>query len=223
MLGSPIFALPMRQTGVDVRPLRQMNGHASFNEVFLDGARVPAGHVVGGVDGGWRVALTTLAHERRLVQGARISHLRDGSGRVWQEAATERVAASEPHKWYPQRAGRADLLIEHARASGRAADPIVRQEVARVLAMAWSARWTAQRAAVARGGRPPGPEGSLGKLATSNIARAAARAHAMIAGASGMLAGSAGPLRRRDRRDLGFRACAVDSGRHRRDSAQHPW
>ena len=193
--GLTYFALPMRQTGVGVRPLLQMNGHASFNEVFLDGARVPADHVVGGVSGGWRVALTTLAHERRLAQGARISHLRDGSGRVWQEAAAERVAASEPHKWYPQRAGRVDLLIEHARASGRAADPIVRQEVVRVLAMAWSARWTAQRAAATRAlGQPPGPEGSLGKLATSNIARAAARAHAMIAGASGMLAGPAGPL-----------------------------
>jgi alkylation response protein AidB-like acyl-CoA dehydrogenase len=192
--GLTYFVLPMRQSGVEVRPLRQMNGHASFNEVFLDAARVPADHVVGEVGGGWRVALTTLAHERRLAQGPRVSLRRDGSGRVWQEATAERVAASEPHKWYPQRAGRVDLLIEHARTSGRAADPIVRQEIARVLAMAWSARWTAQRAATARVlGRPPGAEGSLGKLATSNIARAAARAHALIAGSSGMLAGPTSP------------------------------
>ena len=56
----------MRQPGVEVRPLRQMNGHASFNEVFLDQARVPAGHVIGEPGGGWTVALSILAHERRL-------------------------------------------------------------------------------------------------------------------------------------------------------------
>ena len=65
----------------------------------------------------------------------------------------------------------------------------------KLIALAWSAKWTAQRAAAARAlGRSPGPEGSLGKLASSNIARAAARVHALIAGPSGMLAGSDSPL-----------------------------
>ena len=64
--GITAFALPMRQPGVQVRPLRQMNGHASFNEVFLDGARVPAGNVIGRPGSGWRVARATLARERRL-------------------------------------------------------------------------------------------------------------------------------------------------------------
>ncbi len=53
--GISYFALPMHQPGVEVRPLRQMNGYASFNEVFLTDARVPAANVVGEVDGGWRV------------------------------------------------------------------------------------------------------------------------------------------------------------------------
>ena len=69
--GITYFVISMRQPGVEVRPLRQMNGHASFNEVFLDEALVPADHVIGEVNGGWSVALTTLAHERRLAPAGR--------------------------------------------------------------------------------------------------------------------------------------------------------
>jgi alkylation response protein AidB-like acyl-CoA dehydrogenase len=88
-----------------------------------------------------------------------------------------------------------DLVIERAVAVGRDADPVVRQEIARVLTLARAAQWTAQRAAAARLlGRPPGPEGSLGKLAASNIARAAARTHSLIAGSSGLLSGADAPL-----------------------------
>jgi alkylation response protein AidB-like acyl-CoA dehydrogenase len=193
--GIAYFILPMRQPGVEVRPLRQMNGHASFNEVFLDDARVPASNVIGQLGDGWKVALTTLAHERRLAPVRRITSRRRMSGRAWGEAIAERIAVSEPHKWYPQRAGRPDLVVERAVATGKARDPVVRQEIAKLIALAWAAKWTAQRAAAARAlGRPPGPEGSLGKLASSNIARAAARVHALIADASGMLAGSGAPL-----------------------------
>jgi alkylation response protein AidB-like acyl-CoA dehydrogenase len=198
--GITAFALPMRQPGVQVRPLRQMNGHASFNEVFLDGARVPAGNVIGPPGNGWRVARATLARERRLATSlprpARGAASGDaGAGLAWREAIAERVAAAEPHKWYPQRAGRADLVTERAKAEGRVADPLVRQEIARLTELAWSARWTAARAAAARAaGQPPGPEGSLGKLASSRIARQAARVHAMIVGPSAMLTGSGSPL-----------------------------
>jgi alkylation response protein AidB-like acyl-CoA dehydrogenase len=108
---------------------------------------------------------------------------------VWREAVAESTAASEPHKWYPQRAGRVDLLIDHAVAAGRSRDHLVRQSVARAISLSRAARWNAERSAAARAaGRPPGPEGSLGKLATSNIARAAARTHSLIAGSSAMLA-----------------------------------
>jgi alkylation response protein AidB-like acyl-CoA dehydrogenase len=201
--GITAFALPMRQPGVQVRPLRQMNGHASFNEVFLDEARVPAGNVIGQPGDGWRVARATLARERRLApsvvrpaQGAASGASGDAAaGLAWREAIAERVAAAEPHKWYPQRAGRADLVTERARAEGRAADPLVRQEIARLTELAWSARWTAARAAAARAaGQAPGPEGSLGKLASSRIARQAARVHALIAGPSAMLTGTGSPL-----------------------------
>jgi alkylation response protein AidB-like acyl-CoA dehydrogenase len=190
--GITYFILPMRQPGVEARPLRQMNGHASFNQVFLDQARVPAGNAVGVVGGGWTVALATLAHERRLAAVAAPPSA--SAGRALREAAEEWERVMAPYRWYPQRAGRPDLVIERAIAAGRDTDPLVRQEIVRLITLAWSARWTAQRAAAARAaGWPPGPEGSLAKLASSNIARAAARVHALIAGPSGMLAGADDP------------------------------
>ncbi len=190
--GITAFVLPMRQSGVEVRPLRQMNGHQSFNEVFFDGARVPAANVIAGPGTGWTVALTTLAHERRLA-----AHRVTGGehpGRAWREAVAERTAAAEPHKWYPQRAGRPDLVILRARAAGRQDDPVVRQRIAELTEATRSARWTSERAAAARAaGRKPGPEGSIGKLASSDIARQAAGVHGSIAGASGMLTGPDAP------------------------------
>ena len=62
--GITYFLLDMKTPGVEVRPLRELTGHAAFNEVFLDDAFVPDDCVVGEVDGGWRLARTTLANER---------------------------------------------------------------------------------------------------------------------------------------------------------------
>jgi alkylation response protein AidB-like acyl-CoA dehydrogenase len=195
--GISYLVLPMHQPGVEVRPLRQMNGHASFNEVFLTDAEVPVDNLVGAEGGGWSVALTTLAHERRLAPG-RAGAARDPAapiGRAVREAAAEQAVAAAPYTWYPQRAGRPDLVVDHARAAGVDHDPVVRQQLARVITLARVAQWTQRRALAARAlGRPPGPEGSLGKLASSNIARAAAHAHSLIAGASGLLSGPDSPF-----------------------------
>src|SRR3546814_10961861 len=54
----------MDQPGIEVRPLKEMTGGATFNEVFLTEARVPHDNVIGDVNRGWGVAVTTLAHER---------------------------------------------------------------------------------------------------------------------------------------------------------------
>jgi len=62
--GITAFALDMRVPGVEVRPLRQMNGDAHFNEVFMDDAVVRDADRIGDVGDGWRVAITTLMHER---------------------------------------------------------------------------------------------------------------------------------------------------------------
>ncbi|SEF57508.1 acyl-CoA dehydrogenase [Thermomonospora echinospora] len=67
--GITYFLVDMRTPGIEVRPLRQMNGSYHFNEVFLDDVRIPAGHVVGEVGGGWKVAHTTLASERAMIGG----------------------------------------------------------------------------------------------------------------------------------------------------------
>jgi alkylation response protein AidB-like acyl-CoA dehydrogenase len=179
----------MQQPGVEARPLRQMNEHQSFNEVFLTEARVPGDHVVGEVGDGWRVALTTLAFERRFGGLSRPAFAAAG-GRAVDEARAEADAYFETYRWYPQRAGRVDLVVERAQATGAAADPVVRQEIALLLSLQRASRWTAERARAGLAlGRTPGPEGSIGKLATSLVARQAARVHAMIAGADALLTG----------------------------------
>jgi alkylation response protein AidB-like acyl-CoA dehydrogenase len=193
--GITYVVIDMHQPGIEVRPLRQMNGYASFNEVFLTEARVSLSDVVGELDRGWTVALTTLANERRLAAHGRVGGHATPEGRVQREALEEAAVRDEPHRWYPQRAGRADLLIEHARVAGVASDPLVRQEITRVLSLASTARWTAERAKQERmSGRQPGPEGSLAKLSSSAIARASAATHAHIAGAGAMLSGPESPF-----------------------------
>ena len=62
--GLTYFLMDMEQDGVEVRPLVQITGEAEFNELFIEEARIPVENVVGGVDNGWRVAITTLMHER---------------------------------------------------------------------------------------------------------------------------------------------------------------
>jgi alkylation response protein AidB-like acyl-CoA dehydrogenase len=196
--GLSFFVLDMHQPGVEVRPLRQMNGHASFNQVFFTDAHIPPEQLVGEVGGGWAVATTTLMHERRGADGvgggARATGA-DRKGRIYDEERAETATVMEPYKWYAQRAGRVDLVLERAKATGRISDPVVRQEIAKLLTLARSAEWTARRARAAQAqGRPQGPEGSLGKLAASHVARAAARVHTLISGADAMLSGEDGPL-----------------------------
>ena len=187
--GITYFAFPMRQPGVEVRPIRQMNKHSSFNEVFISDARVHRSNVVGDVGAGWGVALTTLSNERRLtVPAPARADLADGRARC--EAAAEAAEYRKTYEWYPQRAGRGDLTIPQARALGRDMDPTVRQELAKLVALQRASQWTAQRAIAARAlGRQPGPEGSIGKLNASDIARQSALAHSMIAGALALLDG----------------------------------
>ena len=62
--GISYHLVPMHQEGVEVRPITQVDGSAEFNEVFFSNARCPKGNVVGGVNNGWKVAMTTLGFER---------------------------------------------------------------------------------------------------------------------------------------------------------------
>ena len=189
--GLTYFVIDMRQDAVDVQPLRQMNGHASFNQVFFTDAIVPAENQVSAFGNGWKVAMTTLAHERRGADGLRgATSDAPRVGSIYEEERREIETVMEPYKWYPQRAGRVDLVLPRARETGAIDDPVTRQEIARLLILSKSAEWTARRARAAQEqGRPQGPEGSLGKLASSNVAKLAARVHTMITGESAMLGG----------------------------------
>src|SRR5580700_8877774 len=186
----------MKQPGVSVHPLKQMNGHASFNQVFITDAVVPPDMLVGEVGQGWAVTTTTLMHERRGADGLRSwAQASDRHGRCYEEERAEIVTTMEPYKWYPQRAGRVDLIVKRAKETGRFDDPVVRQEIAKVLIMSKAAEWTARRARTAQEqGRPQGPEGSLGKLASSIIARAAARVHTSLLGPDALLTGDDSPV-----------------------------
>ncbi len=193
--GLSYFVLDMRQPGVEARPIRQMNHHQSFMEVFLTDAVVPHGNMVGAEGDGWRVARATLAHERSFAGVRTVEFAAGATGRVIDEARVEADGYMATYRWYPQRRGRAELVVERARAAGVAGDPVIRQEIARLLIFERASHWTAERAGAARAlGRPPGSEGSIGKLALSNVARMANHVHSMIAGARGMLRNGPDPL-----------------------------
>lgn len=194
--GLSYFVLPMEQEGVEVQQVRQMNGHASFNQVFLSDARIDPDLLVEKTGNGWSVAMTTLAHERRGADGLRSLNRDSGlTGPIYEEERIEIASVMEPYKWYPQRAGRVDLVVPRAIETGRINDPVVRQEIAKLLVLAKSAEWTALRARAAQQqGRPQGPEGSIGKLAASHVARAASHVHTLISGAEAMLTGEDSPM-----------------------------
>jgi alkylation response protein AidB-like acyl-CoA dehydrogenase len=145
--GITYFLLDLRQAAVEVRPLRHIGGEVDFNEVFLDGARVPDSQRVGAVGAGWKVANATLSGERQMVSGA-------GSGGV------DRIGGSG-----------ADALVRLARrlgAEGRTggwANPVHRDEVVRLWSEERVREWTNQRVrAQVRSGRVPGAESSIGKV-----------------------------------------------------------
>ena len=194
--GLAYFVLDMKQPGVQVHPLRQMNGHASFNQVFFTDAEVEPEMMICDVGDGWTVATTTLMHERRGADGLRTwAQASNRKGRIYEEEKAEIATTMEPYKWYPQRAGRVDLVMKRAKETGKIADPVVRQEIAKLLIMSKSAEWTARRARAAQNqGKPQGPEGSLGKLASSHVARQAARVHTYITGADALLSGADSPM-----------------------------
>jgi alkylation response protein AidB-like acyl-CoA dehydrogenase len=140
------FVVDMHAPGVEVRPLRQMTGGASFNEVFFTEVRVPDSHRLGDVNGGWTVALTTLMNERAAIGGGSLSG--GGSG------GTQR-------------------LIELVRHQGKADDALVRQQLAQIIISGRVASYTNLRAmAKIAAGQLPGPEMSLAKMSlTSNMQR----------------------------------------------------
>ena len=134
--GLTYFLLDMEQDAVQVRPLRQITGESEFNELFIDGARIPAENVLGGEGNGWKVALTTLMNERA------------GLAFFLQVRLRQLL----------------DRLIAEAAGSGQLEDPVIADRLGELHLKAEILRLTAYRGltAIQKYGQP-GPEGSLTK------------------------------------------------------------
>lgn len=164
--GLSFFILPMKQPGIEVRPLVQITGESHFNEVFISDAEVSDEYLVGGTGNGWRVLQTALAYERSIM---------GDSGR-----------GSRNSK-------RADSLIELAREHGRLDDPVIRDSLASVLALRELNRLNNARAKASTSIGTSSSIMSLGKLAMSNILHTEAKVKTEILGAEALLAGPDNP------------------------------
>ncbi|MEV0147696.1 MULTISPECIES: acyl-CoA dehydrogenase family protein [unclassified Nonomuraea] len=154
--GLSYLLVPMRQPGVEVRPIVQMTGTSEFNEVFFDGATTDAANVVGAPGDGWRVAMATLAHER-------------GASTLGQQIGFRRELAK---------------VIETARRTGAAEDPVLRDRLVR----AWL-ELRIMRLNALRTMRPdPGPEASIGKLYWSEWHRRLGELAQAVQGRAGLVA-----------------------------------
>ena len=111
-LGISFFFLPMKQAGVEVRPLRQITDESHFNEVFITDAMVPADNLLGEINTGWAVLQTALAYERSVV-GERARGARSGAAEPTGDTA----------------------MIVLAREAGVLDDPVLRQDLAKVTAL----------------------------------------------------------------------------------------
>lgn len=195
--GLSFFLIDMRQPAVEVRPLKQMNGHSSFNEVFMTDAEILPIDMLGNEGEGWRIAATTLSIERQgFAGGLPGGRARTLVGPIYDEYRDELAIALEPYTWYPQRAGRVDLALPRAQETGAIKDMQVRQELAKLICMQKGSELAAATAVAARraGGNEVVPAGSIGKLAASVIARQASHVHTLVSGADAMLSGPASAL-----------------------------
>jgi len=169
--GISFFIFPMRQPGVEIRPIHQITGESEFNEVFITDARVPNANLIGEPGGGWAVLQLALAYERRLMGDL---------------ARTSRSAG----EFTPDK----DSLIAMARSAGKLSDSFIRQEISRVEEYAAVNRWNTRRAKATSDRTEAATLLALGKIAMSRILHETARVQTAIAGPESMLAGSDNPV-----------------------------
>ncbi len=196
--GISFFWCPLDQPGVEVRPIRQITGEAHFNEVFLDDVRVPAHHLVGPLDGGWRVLQTALAYERSVMgdmaqraalgpEAACSGDAPDGDQSNGDADVEFRQASSGPG------AAQVDLWAL-AKEMGRDQDPTIRQAIARVYELRKVNEWNGLRAKAQLEQGSSSPILSLGKLAMSGILHEGAHVQRLIVGSEALLYGRQNPL-----------------------------
>jgi alkylation response protein AidB-like acyl-CoA dehydrogenase len=161
--GLTAVVVDMHGPGVEVRPLRQMTGEAEFNEVYFTDTRIPVSETLGNTGDGWRVSLTTLMNERVAIGGA---IPQKGSGPI-----REAVKLWEKLPAYRKDAATKDKLMKLW----------IRSEIARL---------TNIRAGQNRKMGVPGPEGSIGKMASAELNKETYELCIELLGAEGMLYGS---------------------------------
>ena len=180
--GITFFWFPMKQDGVEVRPLRQATGDARFNEVFLTDARVPNVNILGDKNNGWMVLQTALAYER-AVMGENQSRRRSQKADEAVRTADDEAPAPVP-----------DLsLVELARDVGKNDDPLIRQRIARLNSLVKVNEWNNRRAKAELAQGTSSSVVSLGKLAMSRILHTAGSLQTEILGAEGTIGGTDSP------------------------------
>jgi alkylation response protein AidB-like acyl-CoA dehydrogenase len=158
--GLTYFVVDMHAPGVEVRPLRQITGEAEFNEVYFTDARIPDAERLGGVGEGWHVSLTTLMNERVSIGGGVTPQ---GAGPI-----------AEAVRLWKERGG----------------GPVLRDRLADLWIKVETARLTNIRASQNRKLGTPGPEGSVGKLASAELNKQVYELCIDLMGVEGTLYGS---------------------------------
>lgn len=168
--GLTMFAMPTQVPGVTIRRIQMVDGSAEFCQVYFDDVRLPAGHVVGAVDDGWRTASRQLFHERAAM----------GGGSPYVSGPRFRPGAQGPD------------LLDIARRTGRLDDPAVRDRIAHVRIMDVVAEQLADQvgAAIASGAMEPAA-GSIPRLFAAERMWARYDAAVEVAGAAGVTGPSA--------------------------------
>jgi alkylation response protein AidB-like acyl-CoA dehydrogenase len=202
--GISYFAFEMLQDGVDVRPLKEMTGHALFNEVFITDARVADSALIGGLNNGWAAANTTLANERAglgagggnaagggLAQPGSVMGMlerRVGDLVAPKAGSGDKKKAQAPGGALSAMRGGAGMLISLAQSRGVQNDAGIRQELARLYTLGEIGRINGLRvkAVKEKGGDIPGMP-NVSKLSMSQIVRLTRDLGLRIIGPSGML------------------------------------
>ncbi len=193
------FAIDMHQSGVEIRPLYEMTGHAMFNEVFMTDAIVRDQDIVGGLNNGWAVANATLQAERSGLSaggGGGATTATPGTIAGQLELRVGDLVAKKPKPASSGDTGKETedvkpkeaMLVQFARSFGKIDDPNIRQDLMRLHTLNAVAGYNSQRVKAARsqGQDIPGMA-NIGKLQMSDVVRLSRDLGLRILGASGML------------------------------------
>ena len=195
--GLGFFVIDLDQPGVEIRPIRQMNGRAEFNETFLTDVRVPDANRIGDPCGGWTVAMAVLAHERGTYAGGGDRVLRTvfaGARAGFLDQPVGKVLASLGSALNDANAlpiGSVEEVVRLAREHGRASDPVLRQRIAALHSLSEALRLTRLRGrAVTLAGGDGGAQASVAYLGGVRLVRLYRDLVAQLAGPHAMLAGT---------------------------------